>query len=144
MKKILTIMLLTAMCLTGTYAQKKKTAARNSLKQVVVLEQKFDKPGGKPIKDTETFFDSKGNVTEEIEYDNGRIKYHVKYEYDDDEEKTKETELNAAGKVSKVTEFKNDDEGRRIKEIESDGSGKVVKTIEYKYNGDLKTERRCL
>jgi hypothetical protein len=140
MRKIL-IFLLIAVCSTSIYAQKKKSAARNKLKSLVVYEQKFDKVNAKATKDSETKFNVQGNISEEIEYDNNKVVKHLKYEYDDNDNKTKETELDASGKTTKVTEFKYDDDGHKIKETEQNAAGKTLKKIEYKYEGDLKTEK---
>jgi hypothetical protein len=139
--KIFTMVLFIGISCTGIHAQKKKTVAHNNLKKVVVLEQTFNESAEKPVKDSETTFDEKGNIIEEIEYNNEKIKHHTKYEFSETGEKTKETELNPAGKITKTTEFKYDSDGRKTKETEYDNSGKITKTIEYKYNGDLKTER---
>ena len=65
MNKILAIVLI-ILCSSSIYGQKKKSAARNKLKSVVVYEQKFDKNAGKAIKDSEAKFDTQGNIIEEI------------------------------------------------------------------------------
>jgi hypothetical protein len=139
MSRILVIILI-VICSTSVYGQKKKSAARNKLKSMTVFEQKGS---GKATKDSETTFDSKGNIVEEIEYEYSKVKKHLKYEYDEDGNKIKETELDALGKLSKVVEYKYDSDGRKIKETESNLSGKLTKITEYKYDGDLKTEKNC-
>jgi hypothetical protein len=141
MNRILALIMLVGMCSVNIQAQKKKSAARNNLKKVVEYEQKFDKLSNKPVKETETMFDEKGNIIEEIEYDEDKISSHKKYVYDENGNKAKEMELNAAGKITKTIEYKYDSEDRKIKEIETDASGKPYKISEYKYDGDLRTEK---
>jgi hypothetical protein len=140
MNRVLAIIILIAIS-TCSYAQKKKSAAKNSLKSMVVYVQKYDSPNGKSIKDSETFFDTKGNTIEEIEYEDGKVKKHVKYEYDIEDNKIKEIELNTSGKTLKITEFTYDGNKQKIKETELNASGKIDKIVEYKYSGDLKSER---
>jgi hypothetical protein len=141
MKKIIIIIILIAIHFTFTQAQKKKSIAKNSLKNIVVYVQKFDSPNEKVIKDSETFFDTKGNTIEEIEYDNGKIKKHLKYEYDSDDKKIKETELNVSGKTVKITDYTYDSNNQKIKETELNATGKIIKIVEYKYNEGLKQEK---
>jgi len=141
MNRIFAIIMLAGMCSISMQAQKKKSAARNSLKNAIEYEQKFDKLSNKPVKASETLFDVKGNVIEEIEYDEDKISSHKKYTYDVNGNKTKEIELNATGKTTKIIEYKYDCEDHKIKEIETDASGKPIKISEYKYNGDLRTEK---
>jgi antitoxin component YwqK of YwqJK toxin-antitoxin module len=133
--------LLIVLCSTSLYAQKKKVALRNQLKSEVVYEQKFASTAGKSVKESETKFDTQGNIVEEIEYENGKIKKHMTYLFDDDGNKTSETELDSSGKTVKKTEFKYNDDGKKIKELAYGAAGKLFKTIEYKYNGELKAER---
>jgi hypothetical protein len=140
MKRILPFMII-IICSTSIYGQKKKSVVRNRLKSMLVYEQKYDKTAGKATKDSETKFDSHGNIIEEIEYEGDKISTHVKYEYDEDDNLIKETELNTAGKATEVIEYKYDSDGRKIKETELNSSGKINKIIDYKYDGDLKTEK---
>jgi hypothetical protein len=132
------ILVLMMVCAVSVYGQKKKSAVRNRLKTMTVYEQSEK---NKNIKDSETKFDTQGNIVEEIEYEDGKVKKHMKYEFDGDGNKIRETELDNAGKAMKNTEFKYDNDGKKTKEIELNALGKASKTTEYKYDGDLKTEK---
>jgi hypothetical protein len=128
-------------CTVSTYGQKKKSVVRNRLKTMIVYDQKNEKAVRKALKDSETKFDTQGNVSEEIEYEDSKVKKHMKYEYTDDGNKARETELDNDGKPTKIIEFKYDNDGKKIKEIELNSLGKASKTTEYKYDGELKTEK---
>lgn len=141
MNRILVIIMLAGLYSINMQAQKKKSAARNNLKNATEYEQKFDKLFNKPVKEAETRFDEKGNIIEEIEYDEDKIILHKKYIVDENGNKVKEMELNASGKITKTIEYNYDSENRKIKEIETDASGKPCKISEYKYDGDLRTEK---
>lgn len=85
------------------------------IKNISVYSEKFDKMISRKIKNSETNYDSKGNVIEEIEYANNKIDKHAQYQFDES--------------------------NHMIKEIDLDASGKIIKTTEYKYENGLKTEK---
>jgi uncharacterized protein YkuJ len=91
-------------------AQEKKAP-----KKVRVMEQKFDKSDSSPELDSEAILDANGNITEEINYKNGKIAEKTTYKYDAN--------------------------GNKISETRYDKSGNVFETVEYKYEGTLKTEK---
>jgi antitoxin component YwqK of YwqJK toxin-antitoxin module len=93
----------------------KKEIVKNNIKKVVVTEEKNIKGKMVSQKESEISYDSEGNTLEEINYKDGVFENRLKFEYNSDNNKTKETEL--------------------------DKSGKIIKTIEYKYQGSLRTER---
>jgi hypothetical protein len=96
--------------------QKRSEIEKANIKSVVVTEQKFEGSASKTYKESETYYDNKGNVIEEILYKDGKFDSHTKYQYDAKNNKIKETEISSDGK-------------------------KVLKVIEFKYNGDFKTEK---
>jgi hypothetical protein len=110
------ILFLMAIVSLSVSAQKKNVVKSNNIKSVTEYKQDMEKGNAAKIKESYTLFDDDGNVLEEINYDAaGKVKTHLKYQYNSDNNKIKETEISPDGKVVKVTE--------------------------YKYNGDLKTER---
>jgi len=124
------------------FGQKKKIAAEDKIKSVVVYEEKYEKGGNsKTLKDSETKYDVYGNVIEETEYKNGAIDKHIKYQYDSRNNKIKEIELDQMDKPIKTIEYKYDSNNNKIKESEQDASGKVVKISEYRYDKNRKSEK---
>jgi hypothetical protein len=87
------------------------------VKKVTVTDHVYEKGVDKAFKDSETWYDAKGNVMEVIEYKDGKVTKHEIYEYD------------AAGNKIKESVF-------------DEATGKLAKTVEYKYNNsNLKTEK---
>ena len=69
----------------------------------------------KQFKESETYYDARGNVTESITYKQGKTDKHFKYQYDT--------------------------ENNKIKEEEFDPSGRLKESSEYKYSNGLRTEK---
>ena len=76
------------------------------VKSRITHEEKTVKGIKSNLIEAEEKYDSKGNVTEEIEYKDGKIDKHFVYEYDANNNKVKETELDPDGKLKKYSEFK--------------------------------------
>jgi hypothetical protein len=114
------------------FGQKKNENLPSDIKSVVVTEQKFDGSASRTYKDSETYYDKKGNVIEEILYKEGKVDSHFKYQYDANGNKTKEIEINADGKIKKITEYKY--EGNlRVEKVVTDDKAKVKSKKTYKY-----------
>lgn len=113
-------------------AQDKKAIA-NKLKSITVHEQKYEKgEAGKVLVESVTKYDQAGNVVEEIEYKQGKVDKHMTYQYDADNNKILETELDAAGKKIKVTTYKYTNK-LRTEKIEYDGNRQLLSKKTYKY-----------
>ena len=137
MNRIL-IFALIMLCSASVYGQKKKRILRNKIKTIIVYEQKGT---AQAQKESETSYNTQGKISEEIDYDEGKVQDHIKYEYDEEGNLVKETHLDASGKTVKTIQFSYNASGQAIKEIETNSSGKTFKTIEYKYDGELKSEK---
>ncbi len=98
---------------TALDAQQNKTDKK--IKSIVVTQEKYDMLVTRKYKDTEQFFDSRGNLIEDIAYKQGKIKKHFKYQYDSDNNK--------------------------IREEEYDPSGRLVESSDYKFENGLRTEK---
>jgi len=99
---ILIIMFLA--CAASAECQKSETTAK--IKSVVVSDEKYDMIVKKQYKDSETYYDSRGNVVESISYKQGKVDKHFKYEYDTDNNKIKEEEFDASGKIKESSDYK--------------------------------------
>jgi hypothetical protein len=87
-------------------AKCQKPATGNKVKSIVVTEEKYDMLVKKQYKESETYYDSKGNITESIEYKQGKVDKHFKYEYDADNNKIKEEEFDTSGRLKESSEYK--------------------------------------
>jgi antitoxin component YwqK of YwqJK toxin-antitoxin module len=85
------------------------------IKSIIVFQEKYDMLVTRKYKDIEQYFDSRGNLIEDIVYKQGKIKTHFKYQYDS--------------------------ENNKIKEEEYDPSGRIIESSEYKYENGLRTEK---
>jgi YD repeat-containing protein len=114
------------------WGQQKKIQ-QNNIKSVTVTEYVYEKGVEKKYLDSETKYDTKGNIIEEIEYKAGKIDRHVIYKYDENSNKISETELDASGKKTKITEYKYNSANLRIEKTVYDGN-KVLKSKKiYQY-----------
>jgi hypothetical protein len=123
------ILLIWPMLLSG----QEKKAVKHNLKSITSYEQKFEKgKGGTLLMESEIRYDKAGNIIEEIEYKLGKVNKHVLYQYDGDNNKIRETEMDPTGKKIKVTEYKYID-GLRTEKIVFNGNNQVVSKKTYKY-----------
>ena len=76
------------------------------IKSLKVTEEKSDMLIKKQYKESETYYDSHGNVLESITYKQGKVDKHLKYQYDSDNNKIKEEEFDLAGKTKESSEYK--------------------------------------
>ena len=97
----------------ASYAQKKEPDKK--IKSIIVYQEKYDMLVTRKYKDTEQYFDERGNLLEDIAYKQGKVTKHFKYQYDSDDNK--------------------------IREEEFDPSGRIIETSEYKYENGLRTEK---
>lgn len=87
-------------------ANSQKSGSIDKIKSVVVTEEKYDMIVKKQYKDSETYYDSRGNVIESITYKQGKIDKRFKYEYDAENNKIKEEEYDASGKIKESSDYK--------------------------------------
>lgn len=92
-----------------------QTASGNRIKSIIVYQEKHDMLVTRKYKDLEQYYDSRGNLLEDITYKQGKINKHFKYQYDS--------------------------ENNKIREDEYDPSGRLIESSEYKYENGLRTEK---
>jgi hypothetical protein len=133
MKKILIISILSFLAINPIFSQKKKSIQANKIKSTTVMQEDYEKNKGLSLKESFTKFNESGDIIEEIEYDdNGKEKLHIQYEYDDNDNKTKEIYINIKGLREKVIEYKYED-GLKIEKIVYLPNGKVKSKKKYIY-----------
>lgn len=115
MKPVKTIILTMVILTCAMTAKSQSAEPNNKIKSIVVTEEKYDMLVKKQYKDSETFYDSRGNISESITYKLGKVDKHFKYFYDS--------------------------ENNKIKEEEYDPSGRIKESSEYKYANGLRTEK---
>jgi hypothetical protein len=114
----------------GSYAQ--TPGSKDKLKSIVVYEEKFNSLITKKLKESEVYFDQRGNILEEIEYKEGRITKHFKYQYDNDNNKIREEEYDSAGKLIEYSEYKIEN-GLRVEKSVYDPNKKLKEKKTYVY-----------
>jgi hypothetical protein len=109
-----------------------KAGKKDKIKSIIVMEEKSDMLIKKQYKESETYFDSRGNILEEINYKQGKVTKHFKYQYDADNNKIKEEEFDPSGKLIESSEYKIEN-GLRKEKIVYDASKKVKTKKIYNY-----------
>jgi hypothetical protein len=125
------LILLLSLLTTGS-AISQKSDSKPKIKSIVVLEEKNDVLIKKQLKESETYYDQKGNILEEIRYKQGKVNKHFKYQYDSNSNKIKEEEYNPSGDIIESSEYKYDN-GMRIEKIVYDEKGKIISKKIYQY-----------
>jgi hypothetical protein len=114
----------------NVFGQQTTTAPK--VKSITVYEEKFDKLVSQKYKETETTYDAKGNILEDIQYKVGKVDKHFKYEYDANSNKIKETEYDPSGNIEEYSEYKYD-KNLRVEKTVFDPKGKVKSKKVYIY-----------
>jgi len=128
-KIFITIFVLLIGCLA---AEGQKSGSKDKLKSIIVTEEKRDMLVTKTYKDSEVYYDINGNIIEEINYKQGRITKHFKYQYDSDDNKIHEEEYDAGGRLIEYSDYKIEN-GLRMEKVVCDPKGKIKSRKIYQY-----------
>ena len=132
MKTVIKLFLI-ILILSGTLsAECQKTRSDIKIKSLIVTEEKSDMIIKKQYKDSETYYDSHGNVLESITYKQGKVDNHFKYQYDADNNKIKEEEFDTTGKIKESSEYKYEN-GLRVEKTVYDANKKLKSKKTYTY-----------
>jgi antitoxin component YwqK of YwqJK toxin-antitoxin module len=107
-------------------------SSNDKIKSMVVTEEKYDMLVKKQFKDSETYYDVRGNITESITYKLGKTDKHFKYQYDSDNNKIKEEEFDASGRLKESSEYKYSN-GMRTEKTVFDPNKKIKSKKTYVY-----------
>ncbi len=111
-------------------AQQKESEKK--IKSIKVTQEKYDMLVSRKYKDTEQYFDSRGNLLEDIIYKQGKVSKHFKYQYDSDNNKIREEEFDPSGRLIEFSEYKYENGLRTEKDVyDSNKKLKSKKTYEY-------------
>ena len=108
------------------------SAKKDKIKSIIITEEKYDVLVKKQYKESETYYDSRGNVIEELTYKEGKLNKHFKYQYDSDDNKIKEEEYDPSGRIIEYSEYKIEN-GLRVEKIVYDGNKKIKSKKLYQY-----------
>ena len=132
MKTTRVLILLTLfISLNATLSAQKKEPDKK-IKSIIVYQEKYDMLVNRKFKDTEQYFDSRGNLIEDITYKQGKVTKHFKYQYDSDDNKIKEEEFDPSGRLIETSEYKYAD-GMRTEKYVFDANKKLKSKKTYQY-----------
>ena len=128
--KLLLIALLMFESCSLIYGQESEKKKR--IKSLIVLEERGDMLIKKPVTESETYYDQKGNILELIEYKKGKVDKHFKYQYNDDGEKIREEDYDSTGKLQEYSEYRFENK-LRVEKIVYDPNGRIRLRKIYQY-----------
>ena len=128
-KGILLIMMAISLCTTSNAQKESKN---KKIKSIIVYQEKYDMLVAKKYKDTEQYFDERGNLIEDIIYKQGKITKHFKYQYDSDDNKIREEEFDPSGRLIESSEYKYEN-GLRTEKYVYDSKKKLKSKKTYQY-----------
>lgn len=132
MKTARVIILLTLAISMNTAISAQKKEPDKKIKSIIVYQEKYDMLVNRKYKDTEQYFDSRGNLIEDITYKQGKVTKHFKYQYDSDDNKIKEEEFDPSGRLMETSEYKYAD-GMRTEKYVFDANKKLKSKKIYQY-----------
>lgn len=132
MKTLRTTVLIILILGGALSADGQKAKSSGNVKSLVVSEEKYDMLVKKQYKESETYYDTKGNIIENITYKQGKVNKHFKYEYDSDNNKIKEQEFDASGRLIESSEYKYEN-GLRTEKTVYDSNKKIKSKKTYVY-----------
>ena len=132
MKKIKTFLLIVFLAGLALPAICQKSGLNDKIKSLIVSEEKYDMMVKKQYKESETYYDSHGNIIENITYKQGKADKHFKYQYDSDNNKIKEEEFDTSGRLKEFSEYKYTD-GLRTEKTVYDPNKKIKSKKTYVY-----------
>jgi antitoxin component YwqK of YwqJK toxin-antitoxin module len=132
MKKVKSLFLFILLAAIPVSAICQKAGSNENIRSIVVTEEKYDMLIKKQYKESETYYDTKGNMIESITYKLGKVDKHFKYQYDADNNKIKEEEFDMTGRIKESSEYKYTD-GLRTEKIVYDSNRKMKSKKTYVY-----------
>jgi antitoxin component YwqK of YwqJK toxin-antitoxin module len=132
MKKVKSLFLITLLAAIPVSAICQKAGSNENIRSIVVTEEKYDMLIKKQYKESESYYDTNGNLIESITYKLGKLDKHFKYQYDADNNKIKEEEFDLSGRVKESSEYKYND-GLRTEKIVYDSNRKMKSKKTYIY-----------
>ncbi len=141
MKVIVLIGLLVGTIGNNLYSQSRNEVRDLNIESVTEIEVDYEDSNGKETVRFETFFNDRGNVIKELDYDkSGKLTEIITYEYDVDDNKIKEVHYKPNNKVIKTNTYSYK-KGLLTERKEYDENDRLISRNTYKYVDRLRTER---
>lgn len=132
MKKVKTLFLIIFLSGISISAMCQKTGSAGKIKSLIVTDEKYDMLVKKQYKESETYYDDRGNLIESVTYKLGKVNKHFKYQYDSENNKIKEEEFESSGRLKEYSEYKYTD-GLRTEKVVYDSNKKMKSKKTYVY-----------
>jgi antitoxin component YwqK of YwqJK toxin-antitoxin module len=132
MKEFRTFLLVFIALVFALNAESQKSDSKDKIKSLIVMEEKPNSLIKKQYKESETYYDSHGNVIEEIKYKEGKITKHFKYVYDANDNKIKEEEFDSSGDLIESSTYRYEN-GLRVEKIVYDEDSRIKTRKTYLY-----------
>lgn len=129
-KKYILIALAAVGLSTGIAAQNPEPEKK--IRSIIVTQEKHDMLVTRKYKDSEQYFDNRGNLIEDITYKQGKVSKHFKYSYDADNNKIREEEYDPAGRLIEYSEYRFEN-GLRTEKNVYDPNKKLKSRKIYQY-----------
>jgi len=132
MKRVKTVQIIFILLGMSLTAIGQISGNNDKIKSIIVTEVKYDMLINKEYSESETYFDLKGNIIEEIKYKQGKIDKHFKYQYDENSNKILEEEFDSSGRIKESSEYVYE-KGVRVEKTVFDSKKKIKSKKFYKY-----------
>ena len=126
------ILILTLIISLNATLNAQQKEPEKKIKSIIVTQEKYDMLVSRKYKDTEQYFDSRGNLIEDITYKQGKVSKHFKYQYDSNDNKIKEEEIDPSGRLVEFSEYKYEN-GLRSEKLVYDSNKKLKSKKIYVY-----------
>lgn len=115
------------------FGQSKKEVLRYGIITQTIYEVDYENSNGQEVTHQYEKYDENGNMIEYIEYDDrGKPEKHERYEYNANNQKTKEIKLDN-GKIYKVHEYNYNAQGLKTERKTYDSKHRLLKVKRYEY-----------
>jgi len=133
--------LLVGIIADNLYSQSRNEVRDLDIESVTEIEVDYEDSNGKEIVRFKTFYDKRGNIIKELDYDkSGKLTEIITYEYNEDDNKIKEIHYKPNNTIIKTYTY-NYEKGLLTERKEYDKNNKLVSRNTYKYEDRLRTER---
>jgi hypothetical protein len=129
------VILAFAFCIitNNLFSQSRKKIKDLGIESVTEVKVDYEDSNGKEIMRFETVYDGRGNVVKEVDYDKtGKLTEIVAYEYNEDNDKTKEVHYRPNNKPFRTLTYKYEN-GLLTERDEYDESNRLVSKKKYIY-----------
>lgn len=132
MKTIQLLIVLFFAAAPGPCGFSQKPDSRDKIKSLIITKEDNESLVKRQFTESETFYDQKGNIIEDISYKQGKINKHFKYQYDSDNDKIREEKYDPSGRLTEISEYKIEN-GLRVEKRVYDKNNRLKSIRNYQY-----------